>query len=224
MDTSKKRGLRKSDIREGHWKCLMDVVKRRLIGSIKASDISFPLVSMMNAIMNGKVYDWASLLATRMEEFMTLQHKTFYMPHYAIRLFLEATARTIPHEQLEIKPSSAVPGEPPVMQWRHLDSPIGQKGMGQKRAQQEMEESGNTDSGRQDTSCEEDDSEGMEVEQDEEEDDEEGRVISAVPLRFPQHLMAAPVTTTSVPACPAPHIHTMADVYIPKFDSFGVQW
>ena len=80
-----------------------------------------------------------------------------------------------------------------------------------------MEESGNTDSGRQDTSCEEDDNfEGMEVEQDEEEDDEEGRVISVVPFRFPQQLTAAPVTT-SVPACPAPHIHTMADVHIPGF-------
>ena len=98
MATSTKRGLRKSEIREGHWKCLMDVVKSRLTGSSRASDISFPLVSMMNGIMSGKVYDWASLLATCMEEFMTLQHKTLHMPHYAIGLFLEATAKTIPHE------------------------------------------------------------------------------------------------------------------------------
>ena len=88
----------------------------------------------MNGLMNGKVYDWASLLATRMDEFLTLQHKTFYMPHYAIRLFLEVTARMIPQEKLKIQPSLVVPGKPPIMQWRHLDSPVGQKGVDQKRA------------------------------------------------------------------------------------------
>ena len=81
IDTSKGRGLQKSNIQEGHWKCLMDVVKSRLTGSSRASNISFLLVSMMNGLMNGKVYDWASLLAMRMDEFMTLQHKIFYMPH-----------------------------------------------------------------------------------------------------------------------------------------------
>ena len=80
----------------------MDVVKSRLTGSSRASDISFPLVGMMNELMNGRVYDWASLLATRMDEFMTLQHKTFYMLHYAIGFFLEATARVIPKDKLEI--------------------------------------------------------------------------------------------------------------------------
>ena len=64
MAASAKRGLRKSEIREGHWKCLLDMVKSRLTGSSRASDISFPLVSVMNGIMGGKVYDWASLLAT----------------------------------------------------------------------------------------------------------------------------------------------------------------
>ena len=84
MAVSTKRGLRKSEIREGHWKCLMDVVKSRLTGSSRASDISFPLVSMMNGIVSGKVYDWASLLATRMEEFMTLQHKTTALRHQTL--------------------------------------------------------------------------------------------------------------------------------------------
>ena len=76
----------------------------------------------MNGLMNGRVYHWASLLATHMDEFMTLQHKTFYMPHYAIGFFLEATARMIPNEKLEIQPSPTVPGEPPIMQWKHLDT------------------------------------------------------------------------------------------------------
>ena len=50
----------------------MDLVKSRLTGSSRASDISFPQVSLMNGIMNGKVYDWASVLAERMHKFMTL--------------------------------------------------------------------------------------------------------------------------------------------------------
>ena len=56
--TSRRRGLQKSDIREGHWRCLMDVIKSRITGSSRASDIFFPLVSMMNGLMNGRVYDW----------------------------------------------------------------------------------------------------------------------------------------------------------------------
>ena len=89
---------------------------------------------MMNGIMNGKVYDWAFVLAERMHEFMTLQHKTFYMPHYAIGLFLDAIARMILEDRLEAKPGPLAPGESPIMQWRHLDSAIGQKGSaGQKR-------------------------------------------------------------------------------------------
>ena len=53
-DTSKGRGLRKSSIQEGHWHCLMDIVKSRLTGSSRVSNISFPHLAMMNDI----VYDW----------------------------------------------------------------------------------------------------------------------------------------------------------------------
>ena len=67
------------------------------------------------SMMNGRVYDWAPLLVERMDEFMTLQHKTFYMPHYAIGLFLNAIARMIPTDKLEIKPGLIKPGEPPIM-------------------------------------------------------------------------------------------------------------
>ena len=41
-ETSKCRGLKKIDIQEGLWRCLMDLVKSRLTGSSRASDISFP--------------------------------------------------------------------------------------------------------------------------------------------------------------------------------------
>ncbi len=64
-------------------------------------------------------------MAAHMDEFMALKHKTFYMPHYAIGLFLEATARVIPRDKLEIQPSPTVSGEPPIMQWRHLETPGG---------------------------------------------------------------------------------------------------
>ena len=70
---------------------------------------------MMNGILHGRVYDWAALLAEWMSEFMTLQHKTFYMPHYAIELFLDATAQMIPNDALEAKPGPLAPGEPPII-------------------------------------------------------------------------------------------------------------
>ena len=72
------------------------------------------------------------------------------------------------------------------MQWRHLDTPGGQKSIGQRRIRQEVEDSRNMDSGRQDTSSEEDDTEDTEeVNDDEEDDDEEVGLITTTPLRVP---------------------------------------
>ena len=101
---------------------MMDIVKSRLTGSSRALDISFPHVAKMNGILHDRVYDWAALLAERMSKFMTLQHKTFYMPHYAIGLFLDVTTRMIPNDALEAKLGPLALGEPPIMQWRHLDT------------------------------------------------------------------------------------------------------
>ena len=79
------------------------------------------------------VYDWASVLADRMEEFMTLQHRTFFMPHHAIGLFLEAAASQIPLDDFEAPPRGKLAdGEPPIFYWRHLDT--GGTAAGQKRA------------------------------------------------------------------------------------------
>lgn len=50
----------------------MDVLKSRLMGASRASDIAMAQVLLVNGIHNGVVYDWASVLADRMEEFMTL--------------------------------------------------------------------------------------------------------------------------------------------------------
>ena len=57
MDSLKGRGLKKSDVHEKHWLCLLDLVKSRFISLSRASDISFLQVTMMDDIMNGKVYD-----------------------------------------------------------------------------------------------------------------------------------------------------------------------
>lgn len=110
----------------------MDLVKSRLTRSSHASDISFPKVVMMNGIPNGRVYNWDALLTKRINEFMTIQHKTFYMPHYAIGLFLEAIMQIIPLDMLEVKPGSITLGESPIMQWRHLDTLGNKARMGQK--------------------------------------------------------------------------------------------
>lgn len=65
--------------------CILDVMK--ITGVTRAPDIALPHVCM-NKIKNGVVYDWASLLADRMK-FMMLQHRTFYLPHHTMGLFLE---------------------------------------------------------------------------------------------------------------------------------------
>ena len=69
------------------------------------------------------------------------------MPHYAIGLFLDATARMIPADELEAQPGPLAPREPPIMRWKHLDTTTGQKSSaGQKRPRMDM--AGDTDSGR----------------------------------------------------------------------------
>ncbi len=112
---TKCRGLRRDFIREGHWHCIMDVIKSRLTGATRASDIALPQIVFMNGIMQGVVYDWASVLADGMEEFMTLQHRTFFMPQHAIGLFLEAAASKIPMDGFEAPPRGKLAdGEPPI--------------------------------------------------------------------------------------------------------------
>lgn len=39
VETSKGRRLKKTNIQDGHWPCLMDVVESRLMGSSRTSDI-----------------------------------------------------------------------------------------------------------------------------------------------------------------------------------------
>ena len=54
----------------------MDVIKSRLTGATRASNIALLQIVFMNGIMNGIIYDWETVLADQMEEFMTLQHYT----------------------------------------------------------------------------------------------------------------------------------------------------
>ena len=129
----------------------MDVIKSRLTGATRASDIALPQIVFMNGIMNGTVYNWATILADRMEEFMTLQHWTFYMPYHVIGLFLEAALHQIPVDDFEVPPQGKLaPGEPPIFYWRHLD--IGGTAAGQRKVLQGLEAYGDTNSGREETS------------------------------------------------------------------------
>lgn len=73
----------------------MLVVKSHLTGATCASDIAIAQIVLMNGLHNGVVYDWASLIADRMDKFMMLQYKKFYMPHHAIGLFLDAVRTQI---------------------------------------------------------------------------------------------------------------------------------
>ena len=73
----------------------MDVIKNRLT---RASNITLPQITFMN----GTVYDWATVLADTMDEFMTLQHRTFFMLHHAIGLFLEAALHQVPTDDFEV--------------------------------------------------------------------------------------------------------------------------
>lgn len=85
-----------------HHGCYQEQIDR--VGQGRAPDIALPQIMLMNGLMNGIVYDWAALLAERMYEFLTLQHRTFYMPHYAIGLFLEAMREVVPEDELEVRP------------------------------------------------------------------------------------------------------------------------
>lgn len=62
-------------------------------------------------LMNNGVFDWTKFLAERMYEFMSLQYKTFYMLHYAIGLFLDATWMQISTDRLEVRPSPFAPDD-----------------------------------------------------------------------------------------------------------------
>ena len=127
----------------------------------------------MNEILQGRVNDWAALWVERMYEFMTLQHKTFYIPHFG--LFFEATTQMIPNDAREAKPGPLAPSQPLIMQWRHLDT-LGTKiTVKEKRLRPN---DGNTDSGCEETSSEESGT------------DEEVGVIIATPLRFPRSALS----------------------------------
>lgn len=58
-NTTKNRGMKKSFLVEGPWCCIKDVMKSRLTGSSRASDIALPQIILMNGLMNGVQYDWA---------------------------------------------------------------------------------------------------------------------------------------------------------------------
>ena len=87
LNGGKSRALRHDFIQEGHWRCIIDVIKSRLTGATRASNIALPQIVLMNSIMNGIVYDWMTVLADRMEEFdFAAPHILHALPCYRIVL------------------------------------------------------------------------------------------------------------------------------------------
>lgn len=86
----KGRGLKKSFIVLGGWQCLLDEMKSCLMGASRASDTAVPMIALMNGLRNDTVYNLATVLSDRINDFFTLKHKAFYMPFHAIGLFLNA--------------------------------------------------------------------------------------------------------------------------------------
>lgn len=160
--SSKNRGIKKSFVAPGEWRCLMDIVKSRLTGASRASDIALTHLIFMNGIRNGTVYDWASVMAERLYEFMTLQHRTFYMPHIAIGLFLNAAREQILAEKLRPQPVDIATGEPLIFHWRHLDAGGVQTGSKRKRQVLSESEGENVDSGQEESSEDLEEEEGSE--------------------------------------------------------------
>lgn len=142
---------------KGVWRCLLSAVKSRLTGASRASDIAIAQIVLMNGLHNGVVYDWASLLADRMDEFMTLQYKKFYMPHHAIGLFLDAVCTQITPGSQPLEPQGRVaPDQPPIFYWSHLDvlAHGAEARLGTKRKKPAMPE---TESDSEDFDAEEED-------------------------------------------------------------------
>lgn len=174
-NATKNRGMKKSFVAERPWHGIMHVVKSRLTGSSRASDIALPQIILMNGLMNGVQYDWATVLADRMYEFMTLHQRTFYMSHYAIGLFLEAMRSQQPEDEVDIKSvGSLAPEEPPILYWRHMDVGLTPTAR-QKRRRQDVSESNDFDSRWEETSEASSDSDG----------DSGASLVEAVPASTP---------------------------------------
>lgn len=69
---------------------MLDVIKSRLTGASRTFDTAVPMIALMDGLWNGTVYNWATVLSDRINEFFTLKHKAFYMPFHTIGIFLDA--------------------------------------------------------------------------------------------------------------------------------------
>ncbi|XP_057855203.2 uncharacterized protein LOC131064892 [Cryptomeria japonica] len=118
------RRMKRVFIAPGEWRMLMDLVKSRLIGASRASDIAIWMIGLMNGIKCGKVYNWGQLLAERIHDFLRLEHKMFYMCHHAISLFLDVVRLQVPPEIWgTFEPRGRVePNKPTMYYYIHLDT------------------------------------------------------------------------------------------------------
>lgn len=121
---SNRRGLKKLYITSTEWRCVMDILKSKLTAISKASDIAIWMLQLMYGLNNGKVYNWGRVLSNRVKEFMLLKHKTLYIPHHVIALFLEALRTQVApeHRGNFLATSRVEPYKPAMYYWLHLDT------------------------------------------------------------------------------------------------------
>lgn len=158
--SSNSRGLKRSFIANGDWQCLMDLVKSRLTRTSRASDIAIWMIGLMNGLSLGRVYNWSQLLSDRIHDFLSLEHKTFYMCHHAICLFLEVVRTQVPSEKGKFQSQGRVePNKPAMYYWIHWDTLGGDAIQSARKKRKQDEEEG---SSNEDTEVEEEETEDLE--------------------------------------------------------------
>lgn len=119
-----RQGLRKQMLGNANWKCIMDLIKCKLIGANQASDIATWMVEYMFGLSTGKIYNWSLYLSDWIREFLACKHKAFYMTQHLIALFLDVVCNQVPKNKLgKWQPAKDYDKSwPSMFKWAHLDT------------------------------------------------------------------------------------------------------
>lgn len=120
----------------------MDILKSKLTAASRASNVAIWMLSVMYGLSNGKIYNWGRALSSRVTEAMLLKHKTLYVPHHIIALFLEALRTQVALENRGgfVASSRVEPYKPAMYYWLHLDTftVVATETTPRKKARQEL--------------------------------------------------------------------------------------
>lgn len=149
--------MKKSYLTSPEWRCVLDIIKSKLTVASRASDVAIWMLRLMHGLSNGKIYNWGRVLSSRVKEAMLLKHKTLYVPHHLIALFLEALRTQVALENRGgfVASSRVEPYKPAMHYWLHLDTfTVTTKTTPRKKARQELAGS-LEDGGEEDNNSEE---------------------------------------------------------------------